>query len=384
MLLLAAAAIVIALDNRGLPRRSRIVERLGAAEKARLAEAIHLRQALGDSVWPGWGRQDVPVVLYNERCAFVVGCPDPPRGWIKVPGQQTRGGPWVCVPDDSFAGSPYYMQSLPRPTVNPEAFTVRLGDRWAASAPTLEWMRIDLARQIRSQLPSALATVFPYRWAVRLLIGGTDGYLCLVEHEAFHAFQGSLAPERLAAAERSTALEDEYEAASPGMAGAWGRELGLLARCARSGTRAQCRTLAQRFLAQRSERRAAAGLSAALIDYERQREWLEGLAKYVELESWRRAATSPGYRPLAAVETDASFRGYAGFDRRRSRELTQMLWSKGDVRFYYSGMAQAMALDRLMPGSVNWRSLTSCRRRISSARWMTLRGSPARRATSMQ
>ena len=41
------------------------------------------------------------------------------------------------------------------------------------------------------------------------------------------------------------------------------------------------------------------------------------------------------------------------FRRRLSQEVGQIAWAKHDTRFYYSGMAQAMILDRLMPG---WKS----------------------------
>ena len=46
------------------------------------------------------------------------------------------------------------------------------------------------------------------------------------------------------------------------------------------------------------------------------------------------------------------FDDYSGFDTRWSREisqLTMMADDKGDGRFYYTGMAQAFLLDRLMP-----------------------------------
>ncbi len=97
--------------------------------------------------------------------------------------------------------------------------------------------------------------------------------------------------------------------------------------------------------------RIAHRLADRLIDYERQLEWLEGLAKYAELEAWRRASKTADYRPLPALANDPEFGRYAGFDQKWSRELSEMKQSAGreDTRFYYSGMAQAVALDRLMP-----------------------------------
>jgi hypothetical protein len=353
VLVLLALALLAAIDNRRLPRHSSVVDRLGELEKARVAEALHLHQALGDSIWPGWAGEDLPVVLYNERYAFLIGLRDPAAGWIKVPGHKVRGGPWEPVPGDSFAGAPYYRQSLPSPDQNPEAFTVRIGERWAASMPTLEWLRIGLGNRMREELPSALAAVFPTRLVVELFTGGTDGYVCAIEHEAFHAHQGRESPEKLAAAERAAGAERESGSARSALDQAWRAELGLLPRCVRAPSREQTRTLALEFLERRRERRARSSLSAALVEHERGREWLEGLAKYVELESWRRAARTPGYQPLAVLGRDPGFEGYAGFERRWSREVAQIPWSRDDVRFYYSGLAQAVILDRLMPG---WKS----------------------------
>ncbi len=351
VVLVLVLAAVSALSNRGLPTRSSVVDRLADGEKARLSEALHLRKALGKSIWPGWEQADVPVVLYNEQYAFLIGYPDPPPGWIKIPGGGLKGGPWETVPGELVDGAAYSRQLLPR-GVTPEAFTVRVGTRWAASAPTFEWLLIGLTRKLRGELPGFLAPVFPYRLAQRLFIGGSDGYISLVLHEAFHAYQGTVAPDRVAAAERATASEREYERRGKELRASWQGEMDLLRRCALATSQDEARPLARQFLAHRRERRLGQRMVDRLIDYERQREWLEGLAKYVELESWRQAAKTPGYRPLSVLAGDPDFAGYAGFDGKWSRELSQMNRSAGgeDVRFYYSGMAQAVVLDRLIPG----------------------------------
>lgn len=100
-----------------------------------------------------------------------------------------------------------------------------------------------------------------------------------------------------------------------------------------------------------------AELPAALIDYERRREWVEGLAKYSELRQWEEAyravrAEPPAYAPVAAVREIRGFRDYAGYPGRYRNEVSQIRRTAGrhgDGRFYYSGMAQAYMLDRLAP-----------------------------------
>jgi hypothetical protein len=84
-LLLVVSMTASAVSNVGLPTHSQIVERLSAAEKARLAETFHLRETLGDEVWMGWGQVQIPIVVHNEAYAFLVGYPEgesPPEGWV--------------------------------------------------------------------------------------------------------------------------------------------------------------------------------------------------------------------------------------------------------------------------------------------------------------
>ncbi len=349
---IVALAVVSALVNRRLPTRSEPQERLSEAEKARAAEFRQVWQGLGDAVWPGLAAVDVPLLLYNERYAFLLGVADPPPGWIKVPQGTPRGGAWEPVPGDAFAGEPYARQTLPASGETPEAFTVQVGDRWVASMPTKTWMEIRLAAELRDGLPPFLAPVFPYPIVTDLFIRGSDGYVSLLVHEAFHAYQGAVAPGRLAAAERATRGEASYPWADEALAAAWQIELDILAEALRAEGAEATADLARQFLAQRAGRREAAALDVTLVDYERQREWLEGLARYAELEIWRQAGAAEGYEPVAALRDDPEFSDYTTFERRWRQEIDQigrMARDEGDGRFYYSGMAQAVLLDRLQP-----------------------------------
>jgi hypothetical protein len=343
------APVVSALSNVGLPERSGVVERLSEADKARLAETLHLRQSLGEAVWPGWGAADIPVILYNEGYAFLVGMADPPAGWATVPRGAQRGGLWEAVAGDLFEGQTYYRRVLADAEATPQAFVVRVGERWVASMTTLEWTRIKLRTDMRSQLPAFLGPLVPYRlvtWAF-----GSDWHMAAVGHESFHALQGQMAPERLAAAEAVNQLAGDYPWDDAAFRQAWAEELNLLRRAMRAETQEEATALAQVFLEARETRRSEAGLSAALADFERQREWLEGLAKYAELESWRQGATAAGYSPLPQMAQAPDFAGYQGFEQRWNSEVVTLgnQAGAGETRFYYSGWAQAVLLDRLAP-----------------------------------
>ena len=344
---------ISAWHNRNRPTHSVVVDQLSEAEKARLAEFFQVRQQLGNAVWPEWDTAVIPVVVYNESYAFLVGYADPPDGWLRVPQNEPHGGPWELVTEDTFNGEPYYRQQLPADGTTPQAFTVRLGEQWAASMTTMEWTEISLANQFEEQLPGFLVPIFPYELVTNLFVRGSDGYIAALAHESFHAYQGTVVPERLAAAETAVSrVESNYPWDDAAFQDAWQTELDLLTTALEAETETEMMTLAQQFLAQRQARRAAANLSPTQANYEMQREWLEGLARYVELEIWRQASLTAGYEPVTAIVDDPDFAGYANFDTRWSQELGQigrMADDEGDGRFYYSGMAQAVLLDQLLP-----------------------------------
>lgn len=341
-------------SNLNLPTHSQVADRLSDLEKARLAEAIHLRQALGDTVWAGWGLMDIPLIVYNEDYAFLLGYPNPPEGWMKMPQKKLRGGPWEVVPDDDFEGQAYYRQQLTDPDLTPENFAVLVGERWVATLATKEYAEIDFYAGLRAELPLGVRSIFPYRLMWGLIMGETDTYIGALDHETFHAFQGSLVASRLEAAETANQSESQYPWDNRALDEAWKTEMDLLVKAVRASSNAEALELIRQFLIQRDERRAALGLTPELVNYERQREWLEGLAKYAELSLGRLAATTPGYAPLPDLVTaDPAFKAYTTREQYWSGQLDEARRTagrEGEVRFYYSGLAQAAILDRLLPG----------------------------------
>jgi hypothetical protein len=350
LVLLVAASVV---SNSFFPDASESVSTLSTAEKARLAEAVHLREVLGNSIWPGFGDAEIPIIVYNEAYAFLVNFPgDPPRGWVLPRTGEGQGTDWELVPGDSFVQDPYYRQPLVG-DITPQAFTVRLGEHWAASMPTKEWAGISLAKTIRTDLPAWLRPILPYSLVTRLFVGDSDKYISLITHESFHAYIGIHAERHLIHAEEVGVQQGgAYPWADAVKCSAWQDELDTLAAAVREESRDSSSKLARQFLDIREERRDSCRLATRFIDYEQQREWLEGLAKYVEMEAWRQAATAQRYVPHPATEQLGDFHGYEGFYRAWNREVDQisrMMGDEGDGRFYYTGMAQAGLLDRFMP-----------------------------------
>lgn len=326
------AGLVSAVSNRSLSIPPPAVERLGDLDKARLAEALHLKQALGNDIWPGFGDAVIPVLLWNHEASFLIGLDSAPAGWQPVAG-------------DTFLGKPYFRQS----TDNPQNFAVPVGDRLAASIATKDETDAFLVERFQGMLPPLLDGVFPYR----VLIQPSEVQISAVLHEGFHVLQSQAAPEKLAAAEQINKLENTYWRADAAQEGSWKKEVALLVAALNAMSPDETRSLARQFIEQRQARRAAQGLPDDLIRFEQLIEWEEGLAKYVELGSWQLAATTPDYTPLAELFADPDFKGYDTFDRRWSQELStmkQQAGREGVTRFYYTGAAQAFLLDRLAPG----------------------------------
>ncbi len=352
ILLLLLVVAASALSNIGLPRQSSTLDHLSDLEKARLSEVFHLRTALGDSVWPGWSQVDIPLIVYNEQYAFIVGYLNPPAGWMKIPSLQPRGGAWEEVSSDAFEGHPYYRTPITDPEKTPEGFTVLVGDRWVATFQTREYSQVDFYQEFRQNLPSFISNLVPLRLVWSLLMGKTEYYIGALEHESFHAYEGMIAEDQLTASESIYSVEANYPFNT--MEEPWKQEMKVLVQAAQAGNNTEAIALAREFLQLRRFRRV--GLSPAQVELERLREWEEGLAKYAELEITRQAGAGNGYHPMVGMSKDKDFKNYQGLQQFWSAQLKEAENTQGrsgGARFYYSGNALAVVLDYLMPG---WKS----------------------------
>jgi hypothetical protein len=342
---------VSSLSNLGLPQHSVLLDHLSQLDKDRLAETMHLRATLGEAVWPGWSQADIPLILYNEQYAFLVGYPNPPDGWLKVPSLEARGGPWEQVTDDSFLSEPYYRTPITDPNKTPESFTVLVGDQWVATFMTREYSQINFYQNFRQELPPVISNLVPVRLVWSFLMGKTDSYIAGLEHESFHAFEGQLAVNQLNASEQMYSIEASYP--FDAMDDPWKQEMDVLLQAIQAPTDAESAGLARQFLELRASRRMF--LNVPQINLERLREWEEGLAKYAELDITRQAE-SESYIPFGSILNDKDFKNYQGqqkFWASQLKEAASTQGRSGDTRFYYSGNAIAVLLDRLVPG---WKS----------------------------
>ncbi len=348
--------ITLYISNQHLPTASTAIDHLSEADKARLEEFNHLLNTFGDQVWPGWNSSTIPVIVYNEETVFLVNYPgEPPAGWQRMPSGEQRGTAWQVVPGDTVNGQPYYRQQLD-PMKTPENFTVTVGNVWVATMQTYEYAAIEFYSQFGEELSGVVRAIFPYRLFWKVLIPNSETYVAGIAHESFHAYQGTVSAGRMETAENAISVEAGYPWDDEGMREMWQEELDLLYQAVQEDDLEVKKELTALFLAQRINRRTQSSLSLEQIEFERQREWLEGLAKYAELSILLTAATDSTYSPALSSEVDGEFDAYRkseSYFERQLSEVTRMANQDGEIRFYYTGMCIGLLLDDLMP---DWKS----------------------------
>lgn len=330
VVLIILALTLLFISNSGeAGKRDRLFdsERLNDEEKGALEEVLRLQKELGKQVWPGLESLR-PMVLFNDRYEFLLEASNVTTGWTEVV-------------DDTFVEKPYYRRTAD----NPQAFALQLGDRWAASLGTREMMNRDYFLGARRQLPSVLAPFFPSKWASI----SRDLYIVFVLHEIFHAFQASEFPQRFLNANAVYAYEDDYPFHEDQFIEAWNEEGSYLAEALKAKDKNKMFVSIRRFLEAREDRRIKFSLSPELVSFERELEWLEGLAKYAEIKFYELAA-SQGVSSELFEYKEGIPHWRMEFKRIRNR-LGQ---KDGDYRFYLSGMAQARLLDLIR---VDWKDI---------------------------
>jgi len=304
-------------------------------DKDRLTEALRLKTELGEGVWPGWGKMEIPVLLWNQENNYLFGVNNPPDSWEKVP-------------DDNYLGETYFRN----PDFDPENFAVFIGKQWVSSAATKGETDLFLQRVFRDVLPDYLEVFFPFR----ILILNSEFQICGVLHESFHVYQAKITPIKFSEANSIYHNEGKYWEIDNDMHSTWKDEMDILIKAVESETDEETTAYTRRFLDLREKRRLNYKMTPNMVSFERQIEWLEGVAKYIELTMWETASQTSTYDPIPNIKSDPDFKDYKTFNRRWSQEISQarrQAIAEGDIRFYYSGMLQAKILAKLLP---EWKS----------------------------
>jgi len=321
------------ITNQFLPTDDEKSNEMSRQDIARAEEALNLMGELGSQTWTGLG-DNLPLIIWNDTYAFLVNAE-----------KQLEG--WDVLDSTEINNLPVYIQEN---EANYQAFAEVLPNgRYAGSMATKDAVNIGFVEMFRENLPPVINQIFPYQ----LILLSTDHYITALVHETFHAYQAENYPARFQDAEKAYASTDAYESRFPEMSESWQQEIQLLQDAVDAEDLTEKKALAQAFLDAREQRRSDMDLSSTLMRYEKRFEWLEGSAKYVELEIWENAVNSTDYMPVESLSLDNDFDSYEGYQNRWKNELTNMenaAKNGGDTLFYYSGMMQERLLDDLLPG----------------------------------
>lgn len=304
--------------------KAKSLTRLNSEDKDQLIDFFRLKKMFGSRVWPGLSETDIPLIQYNDQYEFLVIYPDPPE-------------PWTIVEGDLFLNRPYYR----RKAGEPRAFAVAVGDLWAGSLNILSHMNQKMNEQLRKKIPAEKLT----QSMIKMFEITPAQHITFLIHETFHAFQATRFPSRFAKAIEVYGSEKNYPYNDFIFKEAWNKEGSLLAAALREKDETERRVFIQEFQEIRTKRRSGASLSPELVAFERELEWLEGLAKYVEMEFAELC-----YSTLEKAES----KPYQ-IARNRSRSdffvrIKKLGDLHGDLRFYLSGAIQAKILDKISPG----------------------------------
>ena len=324
-------ALIAYITNQSIQIYPETPDFISDLDKVRLSEALHLKTTLGDAVWDGLGQTDHPVLLWHSRNNFLFGA-------------KARADGWEEVKNDFFQGEPYFRN----PNFEPENFAMLIGDQWVSSMATKGETDLFLQSAFREVIPDVLEVIFPFR----LFILNSEFQISGVIHESFHVFQATQVPEKFSNAKASYQESGDYWKIDNEMHSEWEMEMGILVDANSEKSNGEIISLIKDFLDIRKLRRSNHALTPEQIGFEKQIEWLEGLAKYVELSAWETASNNTQYNPISGILSDPDFKEYRTYNRHWNLELNQAQVQasiEGDIRFYYSGMLQAQLLDRLLP-----------------------------------
>jgi hypothetical protein len=322
-------------------------DELSKNDIARIAEFQHLRQMLGDTVWPGFGKAQIPFAMVKGKREYLFDHPSPSKGNTQI-----------------------------RTPLYPGAITYKKGHtlpRLIMSAISVEGIPTAIMpdKTTFDQVVSLMESSSNGSMLEAAMSGGsgTDDavYELVAVHESFHVFQqkqnfsriqnmfdlppGSLDEKlfatRLSEAESSNEIRNMLKDESRYLAQALSAKSLIL-----------CRDQAHLFLKIRDARRQATaekemGLTVASIAArENAMEWGEGMTNYVQGRILELASVKT-YRPLNLMADVSGFHGYKqiSFSKELSLDRSGEMGSR--ARSYIVGAGICSLLDRL---GAEWKS----------------------------
>jgi hypothetical protein len=300
------------------PRHDRGSPQLPGRDRARLAEAFRLADTLCDSLWPGWGRAAMPVLLVTDEAEFLVGHPAPSADFARAGYDSAlRREVWTRPP----RFPPTLLATFPAVGGQP---TIVVGPAERTGKSSADWV-LTLLHEHFHQWQYTRPGYYEGAAGLGLARGDTTGRWMLEYPFPYDSAPVQQAMRRLAVA-LVGALDDP------------------------PGARAEARGAVVRARDALRDR-----LSAADYRYFEFQLWQEGVARFIEYAAALAAAGAGS--PAAAFRGLPDHEPYAAVAERGRRDLRRELerldlGRQRRVSFYPVGAAMALLLDATRP---DWR-----------------------------
>jgi hypothetical protein len=322
-------------------------DELSKSDIARVAEFHHLRQTLGDAVWPGFGTAPIPFAMLKGKREYLFDHPSPAKGNIPVN-------------SSLYAGSITYIKGKTVPSLVMTAMPIE-------GIPTAVLPDKSNFDQVISLVGSSSEG--------SLLEAAMDGgagvdsaiYELVAIHEEFHVFQLKQGIDRIekkfdlppgSLEEKIFRARLQEAEAAKDIQNMLRNESRHLAQALAASDPNLCREEALLFLKMRDARRKAtaekeAGLTVASIAAnEDSNEWTEGAANYVQYRMLQLAA-GKGYEPSDFIKEVSGFHGYKSLQMSKALSLDRSAEMSNRARSYSVGAGICSLLDRL---GAEWKS----------------------------
>ena len=319
-LLLLIAAFACPGDPQSAVGAQKQLPQLSPKDALLIAEAYHLRESLGDKLWPGWTEVPAPFIYITTEYEYAIGFPRTLIGFEQS-GRNELLGKSVQVRKRVFPST--LAASFPWEGVatvaigTPEAMKRSPGE-WVLTAAHEMFHVLQAARgEVQKLAALKLGPETDASWQLNFPFPYADADVMQLIHLQSY-------PVYLALMDK-TESDLKYDA----------------------GTAVEAIRVYKSFLQRRSP-------ETAFFSYSESQEWKEGIALYTEYKLAEAAAAS-GYEPIKGFQQLENYKGY------------QQLWSehykdqiflvkhagraaKSRTAFYHLGLGKGLLLDRLMPG----------------------------------
>ncbi|HJQ68846.1 MAG TPA: hypothetical protein VKA70_07730 [Blastocatellia bacterium] len=169
----------------------------------------------------------------------------------------------------------------------------------------------------------------------------------LIFHEAFHVFERDAARSGAKWRAENSMLVSEYPETSARNSALFNVESQILHSALLSADKAEAKRKAREFIAVRRMRQGE--LEVRFVEFEKGLESNEGLAEYAGVKAVSAAIEAASQKRAAMPFKKIDKSGYLADRFERLRRITRV-GRNSRLRFYDTGAAQALLLDRLMPG----------------------------------